>query len=68
MEGAVEGVVVRGRVQIDTRQPFRSVKEAVLMFGEKILAPEIYAKQINTQVLIFSSHSIHSITFHDVYL
>nr|GLL38525.1 WEB family protein At1g75720-like [Ipomoea trifida] len=50
MEGAVEGVVVRGRVQIDTRQPFRSVKEAVLMFGEKILAPEIYAKQINTQV------------------
>ncbi|XP_019177461.1 PREDICTED: WEB family protein At1g75720-like [Ipomoea nil] len=48
MEGAVEGVVVRGRVQIDTRKPFRSVKEAVLMFGEKILAPEIYAKQINT--------------------
>ncbi|TMW97566.1 hypothetical protein EJD97_005292 [Solanum chilense] len=41
-----EGVVVRGRVEIDMRQPFRSVKEAVMLFGEKVLAGEIHAKQL----------------------
>ncbi|KAJ8545744.1 hypothetical protein K7X08_018327 [Anisodus acutangulus] len=40
------GVMVRGRVEIDMRQPFRSVKEAVMLFGEKVLAGEIHAKQL----------------------
>lgn len=51
MEGE-EGVVVRGRVEIDMRQPFQSVKEAVILFGEKVLAGEIHAKQL--QQVFFS--------------
>nr|XP_043635100.1 WEB family protein At3g51220-like [Erigeron canadensis] len=41
-----EGLVVRGRVEIDSRQPFKSVKEAVLLFGEKVLANEVYANKL----------------------
>ncbi|KAM0067808.1 hypothetical protein Hdeb2414_s0002g00065671 [Helianthus debilis subsp. tardiflorus] len=41
-----EGLVVKGRVEIDTRQPFKSVKEAVLLFGEKVLVREVYAQKL----------------------
>ncbi|KAI3808406.1 hypothetical protein L1987_24357 [Smallanthus sonchifolius] len=41
-----EGLVEKGRVEIDTRQPFKSVKEAVLLFGEKVLVGEVYAHKL----------------------
>ncbi|XP_020094496.1 WEB family protein At2g17940-like isoform X2 [Ananas comosus] len=49
MEGDQEngGSAAARRVEIDTSSPFRSVKEAIMLFGERVLVGEIYANRIN---------------------
>ncbi|GAB2231906.1 hypothetical protein Droror1_Dr00010925 [Drosera rotundifolia] len=46
MEKSEGNAVGEGRAVVDAQAPFRSVKEAVMLFGEKVLVGEIYANRL----------------------